>query len=302
MKRRQRRQWRSTYFNRKRGRVLMILKRPLQKLVDRSYSVLPWSWHQAICRAWERAYRRPNKRFKQAFIKAMKSGRIGYIHGSSIKVWRRPDVVYLNDQLYAECQLVSALNACRFLRLPHPEPGSPDYEEMVDDVRARHGGCIYIERAHEFLGLAWIVRKDPSPQWIRRHLPVEMPLHVPQRGFHSVLAVRADARYVWLANYARGRLHRMTWARLEKLRPVKRRMRTMRSYMRAERLGKREGWAARLHDRLPVYLPLGRGLTLAVWSAPDIKERASWIAVLRAMRITVRRKGNPVWTLKRGEV
>jgi hypothetical protein len=115
---------------------------------------------------------------------------------------------YLERQKYAECQLVSAINAAIHLGEPRVDPRSEEYERLVDLVGARHGSAIQIERAHRYLRL---VREPLVPlSWDRVQgallmgYPVEVTALHKTRGFHSGLstAFKARGRKLLLRNWA----------------------------------------------------------------------------------------------------
>lgn len=87
-------------------------------------------------------------------------------------------------QKYSACQLIAAINARIFF-------GGGDiseslFESLVDIVRCRYGGALQVRKAYNILGLE--IEDGPiRVTWIERNLPVELTIHSPHYGFHSVL-------------------------------------------------------------------------------------------------------------------
>ena len=50
---------------------------------------------------------------------------------------------------------------------------------------------------------------------------------------------------------------------------------------------------------LPIYISITPTYTLALWSGPTIPVRNSW-DYLKALRITIRKDGSPVFVIKKG--
>lgn len=128
---------------------------------------------------------------------------------------------YLNRQKYSECQLITALNAHYYLTGKiYCKQDSPEYEDLVNLCRARHGAAIGIEKVHKKLGLKIIgysnflsthwadewhrlatlkrwKKGEKSPKKLKMpekrtrkiRLPVEMNVWHKRMGFHSVLVV-----------------------------------------------------------------------------------------------------------------
>jgi hypothetical protein len=107
--------------------------------------------------------------------------------------------VYLNKQLYSECQLVTAINAAVFLGESSIERGCPEYERLVDAIGARDGSAVDIGRAHSHLG----IKRKPlfhidgiSWEAIEEKLeechPVELSVWHKTVGFHSVLVTNCQ--------------------------------------------------------------------------------------------------------------
>lgn len=125
-------------------------------------------------------------------------------------------IKYQNSQMYAECQLVAAINAARYFGLSVPKMGSVEYERLVDLTKGRHGSCIQVWKAYPSLGIK--ARKTgPAKKlgvtltWFQEQIPIEIPVHTMALGFHSVLVVRATQKYVWLANFGGDKLVKLGW-------------------------------------------------------------------------------------------
>jgi hypothetical protein len=92
---------------------------------------------------------------------------------------------YRKQSKYPSCQLIAAINARIFL-------GKNDisdelFEELVDLVKCRHGGAICIKEAYPILGLTYEDNPKFDPLWIMENLPVNLTIHDPEMGFHSIL-------------------------------------------------------------------------------------------------------------------
>ena len=101
---------------------------------------------------------------------------------------------YLNEQLYSECQLVTALNAYIFYGGEPIKIGSPEYERLVDFCGTRYGSAISIENnVYKYLGLNKLEFCPFSCSALKAILnlgiPVELSIHSKHYGFHSVLVI-----------------------------------------------------------------------------------------------------------------
>lgn len=124
---------------------------------------------------------------------------------------------YLDSQLYSECQLVALLNAWVFWGVSIPEPGSKQYEILVDCVRARYGSATSIEEAFLTLKIKprrLPLRKDLVEKLFGQGVPVAVPVWYPETGFHICLIVnvcRIDGKInIQVAN----RRHKITAAKV----------------------------------------------------------------------------------------
>jgi len=99
---------------------------------------------------------------------------------------------YQNKQLYAECQLVSALNASYKLGWPFIQMGSNEYERLVDFTGGRHGSCIGVNKVYQYLKIEYF---DIKPEWdsirlmLNQGSPVQLGVWTKKTGFHSVCIV-----------------------------------------------------------------------------------------------------------------
>ena len=93
------------------------------------------------------------------------------------------------------CSPIAMCNALRFWGLPSPEPGTRDWEIMVDIAGCRHGAAIDEAATAEWLGL---VRCSTSLYFLRRggQLPAMMSFRSPDCGLHAalVIAIREGKR------------------------------------------------------------------------------------------------------------
>lgn len=125
---------------------------------------------------------------------------------------------YQNKQRYEECRLVSLWNAARYFGIEVPEFGSKQYEDACEKACCIVGACIDISEEEERLGLRR-VRGKRSLHWIRRNLPVELGIHHPRKGFHSVLVVEVKRGRVLLTNYASNRVFWLRWNTVNRMIP-----------------------------------------------------------------------------------
>lgn len=95
-------------------------------------------------------------------------------------------------QIGSCCQLVTAVNAARFLGHRTPLPGSVLFELMIDAVGCRYGSALQVERAYPLLKLDY---KDGPPNHTRiaRAIAARNPVGISTwlgcTGFHSALVV-----------------------------------------------------------------------------------------------------------------
>ena len=122
---------------------------------------------------------------------------------------------YINNQFYCECQLIAIWNAAKFYGFETPEPETRQYKTICKESRCLYGGCIDVDKEKERLNIS-STRGLYSFKWVKYHLPVHFRVFC-HRGYHSVLVVEVDNKDVILANYARNRLHRMSWKQLKEI-------------------------------------------------------------------------------------
>jgi hypothetical protein len=93
-----------------------------------------------------------------------------------------------NNKRCGDCQLVTAVNALRFLTDNAELVTDAQYEKLTDLAGCRYGAAISIEKVHKKLG---ICIKDMYHGLIDalRSLPVEVTIWHPRYGLHSVLIV-----------------------------------------------------------------------------------------------------------------
>ena len=101
-------------------------------------------------------------------------------------------IIYQNEQKYAECQLITALNASYCLGESFISPNSEEYERLVDLTGGRHGSCIDVTKAYKYLRLEYI---DVKPEWnsilfaMDKNLPISMGVDTKKHGLHSIIVV-----------------------------------------------------------------------------------------------------------------
>jgi hypothetical protein len=129
----------------------------------------------------------------------------------------------LDNQKYAECQLVAVINAAAFLGEPPVDPASEEYERLVDYVGARHGAAVSPRPAASYLRL---ILHDIDPLTIdnvRCQVMSGRPVHVgirhPILGHHAVLLTDGDGRGMRVWNMRRKGFpkNRLSWERLREM-------------------------------------------------------------------------------------
>ena len=126
--------------------------------------------------------------------------------------------IYQNTQLYSECQLIALWNAARFHDVPVPEIGSEQYNKICEDSCCIIGACIDIRPELKRLKLKSVPGENKL-NWIKKNIPVALPVIHKRRGFHAVLVVKANRNKLCLANYADGRLCWPLWNNIKKMIP-----------------------------------------------------------------------------------
>lgn len=123
---------------------------------------------------------------------------------------------YLNNQKYYECQLITLWNVAIFWGLGKlvPKQFSKNYKRICDRARCMYGSVIDKEFEIKRLNLKAIIGKY-NLKWIKYNLPVELSIFC-HRGYHSVLIVGIVDKNIILANYARNRLHKISFIKLFK--------------------------------------------------------------------------------------
>ena len=99
---------------------------------------------------------------------------------------------YLTQGPYADCQIITAINAGIFLGLPGVKQKSIEYERLIDLGACRHGAAISIERVINYLGL----QRKRIPYSLKsfsvslsKYRPVELCLWNKDFGYHSCLLI-----------------------------------------------------------------------------------------------------------------
>lgn len=102
--------------------------------------------------------------------------------------------MYRKQSRHPSCQLIAAINARIFLG--GRDVSDDDYEKLIDIVKCRHNGAIFIDRSYRILGLK---HKDgPLPyygkekcfDWICNNLPVQITINHPKmNSCHAILVV-----------------------------------------------------------------------------------------------------------------
>lgn len=102
------------------------------------------------------------------------------------------------DKYYADCQVVTAVNAYYFLTGEIIHTDTERYFELCELAKACYGSAICIEKVHDELGLevfdhtkAYLDMQSEDQQI---KYPIEMSVWHPRCGFHSTLVVDCEPR------------------------------------------------------------------------------------------------------------
>jgi len=84
---------------------------------------------------------------------------------------------------------IALCNALEFWGLPHPEPGTPMWEVLIDLSSCRHGRG----KIEQFLGVVTLLR-DRESLSEQRDFPLVVAVHDPKLGlgYHSILVTARD--------------------------------------------------------------------------------------------------------------
>lgn len=97
--------------------------------------------------------------------------------------------VFLENQLYAECQLVTIINAASFY-YPDLAITNQEYERLIDMTMGRHGTCIDTKAAIRYFNLETYFIKPTMPDLvsaIEQKYCAETGICHPILGNHSIL-------------------------------------------------------------------------------------------------------------------
>lgn len=88
------------------------------------------------------------------------------------------------------CVPIAMVNALVWWGRPHPRPGTPEWELLVDVALCRHGSAIRVDEVADFLGL--IVMREREEDLLRPDgpLPLSVSVHDPKYGFHRILVTQ----------------------------------------------------------------------------------------------------------------
>ncbi len=104
------------------------------------------------------------------------------------------------------CYPIALCNALRYHGLPSPEPGTPDWERLIDVSLCRVGSALQRHNVRAWLGVVEVW--DPTWQQSDGQLPILLHVNDPQYGYHVVLLVERREDEVRLINYGG---ERSTW-------------------------------------------------------------------------------------------
>lgn len=94
---------------------------------------------------------------------------------------------------YPCCRIISAFNALAYFDLPVPPQEGIFFEYLIDVAKCRYGSAIDIEAVHSILRIEAEPLKTVNTHILRSVLgqgkPIELFVHSPDWGFHSVLLV-----------------------------------------------------------------------------------------------------------------
>lgn len=124
---------------------------------------------------------------------------------------------YQNTQVKNECQMVALFNALRFFGMSVPRKGSQAYRLWSYVTGGRSAACDgkLVQAVAKRVGLKVTRRRALSKKWIKGSLPVAVSLRVGRDRYHDVLIVDTGRRGYLLANWAKKRLHWMTWKQMK---------------------------------------------------------------------------------------
>lgn len=101
---------------------------------------------------------------------------------------------------YSDCSLYTLCNALRFYGRPSPEPGTEEWEKLIDMAAARHGTAIHVDAVAAYLGLK---RTRIPVEDLADNLPADVTVWNPDAGtaLHSTLLVASQGGTWTLVNY-----------------------------------------------------------------------------------------------------
>lgn len=98
------------------------------------------------------------------------------------------------------CYPIALCNALEFYGKPHPLPGTPDWEVLVEVARCRHGSALNRGGIQRYLG---VVSVSVDRTWLTEgdRFPLVVSVQDPELGFHAILATQRMDGMVFVENY-----------------------------------------------------------------------------------------------------
>ena len=124
-------------------------------------------------------------------------------HDNTVVKWP-PEYLLQTREGGSCCGLYTLVNAARFFMLPTPEPGTDEWEELVDMAMCRHGSALQtgLEKVAAALDLERIPL-EPTIENIKGNV-VEIWVVTPEpvgSAFHRVLVVGWMGQFLRMINY-----------------------------------------------------------------------------------------------------
>jgi hypothetical protein len=115
---------------------------------------------------------------------------------------------FIDQQIGSRCQLISAINARVFWGGDKIEPDSEEFERLTDVAGCRLGAALPdgMRAVHDSLDL-YEIEGEPTFEWVRNHLPVEMSVWHVEYGYHSILIVGVKGDRIYFTNYFDGSMY-----------------------------------------------------------------------------------------------
>lgn len=124
------------------------------------------------------------------------------------------------NQKYWDCQLITSINAYRYLTGKRIDQNTEEYERLVDLTKCRYGGALEIEKADEYFNLKTFYVPATLAE-IKFYLDIGHPLGMSlfsQCGYHEVLIVGYTNKKIQVLNLPEtDKCGNITWKKLSKM-------------------------------------------------------------------------------------